>query len=102
MRGPRIDRVVLVCSSCHDWQVDVPRRVFLDLGPRATVEAIGRAQAEHLDGEVPNSGRGTCVNPDGRIRVGGKWVDKPAMEETGTTARGVMEAVPLPDWWVVR
>lgn len=101
MRGPHITEVVLVCGGCGHWQVEVTRRALADLGAEGAMMAAAYAQAEHLDGDKPNSGDGDCVNPDGRVLVMGKWIERPPMAN-GQPTRGMMVAEPLPRWWVPR
>lgn len=89
---PRLDDVVLVCLACHHWQCDAPPRVVRDLGPSATLWAVGEEHVEHLK---------DCPGAGGRVKVLGQWVDRPQMSH-GTQADGVVGASPLPRWWVWR
>ena len=93
MSAPDLTQFVMVCGGCQHWQVDVTPRAAKN--PDALMEAaeLHRQHAYGINGED------LCVNPDGRIKVHGQWVDKPNMS-SGEQANSVLVGHPLPLWWV--
>lgn len=85
---------VVTCTGCAHWQADFHPRAVRDLGPVEVLQTTAELHDEHLRS-------GECVNPDGRIKVAGRWVDRPVME-SGNQATGVLAGEPLPRWWVWR
>lgn len=93
-RFPQIKDFVLHCTGCLHWQIDAPPRAVRELGgSQPTLWAFAEAHAKHLE-DCPG---GTT----GRVKVQGRWVERPTMSD-GQQTQGLLEATPLPPWWVWR
>ena len=85
--------VVAVCMACHHWQADCTPRARTELGGnQPALWALVELAAEH---------EAECVGAGGRVKVLGKWVERPMMSSE-RQATGVLGMYPLPAWWVWR
>ena len=92
-RLPNHSLAVAVCMACHNWQVDGSNAVRQELGgSQALMWAMAEAHNEH---------RSECPGDGGRIKVLGKWVERPDMA-SGKQADAVLGFFPYPRWWVSR
>lgn len=92
MKQPDLSQYVLSCTGCLCWQIDIPRQALTELGgQQATSRLIAEAHREHQTS-------GECVNPEGRVKILGKWVERP--ETSQGQATGILQAEPYPRWWV--
>lgn len=82
---------VALCTGCNNWQIDVTRDAMREMDRVEAFKAIATEHVAHQE---------TCVNPDGRVKVLGQWVERPKMM-TGRQATGVLAFTPLPRWWVI-
>ena len=86
---------IFACTSCADWQIDItPRAVSGFGGAQPAIWVVGEAHADHILTDCPG---GTT----GRVKVSGRWVERMRMTD-GKVATGMLEASPLPAWWVWR
>lgn len=90
---PPISSGVFVCQGCHHWQADVSNAVRQEVGgSTAAVRLIAEAHIEHLP---------DCPAEGGRIKVLGKWVERPMMA-SGNQASAVLGFMPYPAWVVAK
>lgn len=90
--SPSFADSVMVCPYCHDWQLDVSRRVLSDMGGNnVAAKDVALAADQHQ--------RNDCPGWPGRMKVHGQWIDPPLMAN-GQPCTGALVGVALPRWWV--
>lgn len=85
-------QIVMVCLGCTHWQCDITPEALTEYDtPDDYITALGAIFHEHR--------LTRCVNPDGRMQIGGHWFEKPT-GPSGRPADAALGGMRLPEWWV--